>query len=302
LSASSHPRGIGDNRRDLGSFDSREAERRYLGAYDETLALWPVGFNELTVPTPFAETHVISSGPEDGPPLILLHATGMSSTVWFPNVANFSRTHRTFAVDLVNEPGRTQQTRLLRDPVDCATWLLAVLDGLGISRATLIGSSNGGWHSINFALHAPERVEKLVLLAPAASLLPFGWGTYLLLKALPYLPIKPRGDRILDMYLPGFDVESRFARQFDLGVRGFRYANPRKSIFPRPYSDQQLSAISVPTLLLIGDRERIYDPERALERAAWLVPRIETGLIRGGGHILGMHVADNVNERVGAFL
>jgi pimeloyl-ACP methyl ester carboxylesterase len=288
--------------RDLGRFTSPEAEREYVAAYDETLAMWPIPFANLTVSTPFAVTHVIASGPETGPPLVLLHATGMSSTVWFPNAGALGRMHRTFAVDIANEPGRTRQTRLLRNPADCATWLLAVLDELGISRATLIGSSHGGWLSINLALHAPERVEKLVLLAPAASLLPFTVGTYVLLKALPYLPVKPRGKRILGMYLPGYDVEARFTRQFELGVRGFRYANPRKSIFPRPYSDEQLSSISVPTLLLIGDRERIYDPHKALERAARLVPGIETGLVPGGGHILAMQLPDIVGERVLAFL
>jgi pimeloyl-ACP methyl ester carboxylesterase len=287
---------------DLGGFRSPRAERAYLAAYEETLSLWPTPLTELTVSTPFAETHVIACGPEGGPPVVLLHATGMSSTVWFPNAGDLSGTHRTFAVDVVSEPGRTRQTRLLRDPVDCATWLLAVLDGLHIARPTLIGSSNGGWLAINLALHAPQRVEKLVLLAPAASLLPFSLPTYLLLRSLPYLPIKPGAKRILPMYLPGFEVEPRFARQFDLGVRGFRYAKPRKSVFPRPFTDEQLGGISAATLLLIGDRERIYDPHKALERAAGLVPAIETELIRGGGHILAMQLPGIVDERVLAFL
>src|SRR5512133_3967263 len=126
---------------ELGAFRSPQAERAYLAAYEEALVLWPIPFTELTVPTPFAETHVIASGPEGGPPVVLLHATGMSSTVWFPNAGDLGHTHRTYAVDVVNEPGRTRQTRLLRNPADCASWLSAVLDGLGIVRASLIGSS-----------------------------------------------------------------------------------------------------------------------------------------------------------------
>lgn len=287
---------------DLGRFRSPDIERTYLAAYAETLALWPAPFTELTVSTPFAETHVIASGPESGSAVVLLHATGMSSTVWFPNAGDLSQKHRTYAIDVVNEPGRTRQTRILRNPADCAAWLSAVFDELQITRASLIGSSNGGWHSINLALQMPERVQKLVLLAPAASLLPFSLPTYLLLRLLPYLPVKPGGKRVLAMYLPGSDVDPRFARQFDLGVRGFRYANPRKSIFPRPYTDDQLRALSVPTLLLIGDRERIYDPRKALQRATRFVPQIETELIPGAGHILGMQVPEVVNQRLLAFL
>jgi pimeloyl-ACP methyl ester carboxylesterase len=293
---------VSPHARDLGRFRSPQVERTYRAAYGDVLTLWPVPFNAFTVSTPFAETHVIVSGPEAGPPLVLLHATGMSSTVWFPNAGDLSRTHRTFAVDVVNEPGRTGQTRLLRGPADCATWLLAVLDELHIARATLIGSSYGGWLAINLALHAPQRVEKLVLLAPAASLLPFTLSTYLLLRLLPYAPVKPGAKRILPMYLPGFEIDPRFVRQLDLGVRGFRYANPRKSIFPRPYTDDQLRAVSASTLLLIGDRERIYDPYKALERAARLVPTIETELIPGAGHILAMQQPHTVDQRVLAFL
>ena len=288
--------------RGLARFRSAEAERSYRAAYGQVLSLWPVPFTELTVSTPFAQTHVIASGPEAGPSLILLHATGTSSTVWFPNAGDLSRTHRTFAIDIVNEPGLTRQTRLLRNPDDCAAWLLAVLDELHIARTILIGSSFGGWLSMNLVLHEPRRVEKLILLAPAASLLPFSLPTYLLLRLLPYSPVKPGAKQMMQMFLPGFDVEPRFARQFDLGVRGFRYANPRKSIFPRPYTDEQLRAISVPTLLLIGDREKIYDPNKALQRVGRLAPAIETELIPGAGHILGMQRAGVVDQRVLAFL
>lgn len=288
--------------RDLGRFTSPEIEREYLAAYDGTLDLWPVPFTEKTVGTPFAETHVIASGPEDGAPVVLLHATGMSSTVWFPNVGDLSQTRRTFAVDILNEPGRTRQTRLVTDPADCAAWLSAVLDGLGLGRVSLIGSSFGGWLAINLALQAPARVERVVLLAPAASLLPFGLPTYLLLRSLPYLPIKPGAKRTLAMFLPGFEVEPRFAQQFGLGVRGFRYANPRKSIFPPPYADEELRALSVPTLLLLGDRERIYDAPKALDRAARLVPGIQTALLPGAGHILAMQLPTIVNQRIADFL
>jgi pimeloyl-ACP methyl ester carboxylesterase len=288
--------------RDLGGFTSAEAEREYTAAYDDVLAQWPVPFTHVTVSTPFAETHVIVSGPEGGAPILLLHATGMSSTVWLPNIGELSQGHRTFAVDIVNEPGRTQQTRLLRNPVDCATWLSGVLEGLSVPRASLVGSSFGGWLAINLALRAPARVEKLVLLAPAASLLPFSLPTYLLLRLLPYSPLRPGAKRVLGMFLPGSEVDARFARQFELGVRGFRYANPRKSVFPRPYDDEQLRALSAQTLLLIGDRERTYDPRKAVARASRLIPAIDARLIAGAGHILAMEKPDTVDAEVVAFL
>ncbi len=166
----------------------------------------------------------------------------------------------------------------------------------------LVGSSFGGWLSINLALKAPARVEKAVLLAPAASLLPFSPPTYALLRSLPHVPIRPGAKQRLSMFLPGLEVEPRLARQFGLGVRGFRDANPRKSIFPNPYSDEELQGLSVPTLLLLGDRERIYSAPKALARAARLVPGIQTALVPGAGHILGMQQPTIVNRRIADFL
>lgn len=65
---------------ELSGFRSPEAKRRYLDAYDDVLAQWPVPYQELTIPTPFGDTHVVSSGDTNSPPLVLLHATGTSST------------------------------------------------------------------------------------------------------------------------------------------------------------------------------------------------------------------------------
>ena len=89
----SRPRG------ELSRFRSPEAERRYLRAYEQVLAQWPVACEELTVPTPFGDTHVVTSGDTHTPPLVLLHATVTSSTGWLSNIGPLSDRHRVFAVD-----------------------------------------------------------------------------------------------------------------------------------------------------------------------------------------------------------
>jgi pimeloyl-ACP methyl ester carboxylesterase len=53
-----------------------------------------------------------------------------------------------------------------------ALWLGDLFDGHGLGQAGVIGSSKGSWIAHSFALCAPERVRKLVLLAPAAGIPP----------------------------------------------------------------------------------------------------------------------------------
>jgi pimeloyl-ACP methyl ester carboxylesterase len=45
-------------------------------------------------------------------------------------------------------------------------WLDAVLDRLGIETTDVCGHSYGGWIGLGYALHAPARVNRLVLLDP----------------------------------------------------------------------------------------------------------------------------------------
>jgi pimeloyl-ACP methyl ester carboxylesterase len=87
-----------------------------------------------------------------------------------------------------------------------------------------------------------------------------------------------------------------------LGGRYFRYANPRRSVFPTPYPEEELRAVSVPTLLLVGDKEQTFDPRRALANATRLVPGLQAELLSGAGHLLAIDKAQQVNQRMLQFL
>src|SRR4030066_1137263 len=63
-------------------FKTPEDEAIYMAAYDAVLALWPVPYESFYVPTRFGKTQVLASGPKDAQPLVLLHATSASATMW----------------------------------------------------------------------------------------------------------------------------------------------------------------------------------------------------------------------------
>jgi pimeloyl-ACP methyl ester carboxylesterase len=286
----------------LSGFRSAEGERRYLEAYEEVLTQWPVPYEELTISTPFGTTHVLASGDSGAPPLVLLHATGTSATGWLLNVGPLSRRHRVFAVDIMGEAGKSRQTRLLRDRQDCVHWLSSVLDGLGLERAHLAGWSFGGWATLAFVIAEPERVHRTVLLAPLGSLAPYAPAVLLFLKLGPYLPMGPPGGLALRMMSPGYQFPQRFARQFVLGGRYFRSANPRVSVFPEPYTDEELRSISGPVLLLVGDRESTFDPHAAVSQAQLCIHNVQAHVLPGVGHMVAMETAEAVNDRMLRFL
>jgi pimeloyl-ACP methyl ester carboxylesterase len=284
----------------LASFKSSKGEAEYVSDYDAALKLWPVPFEEIDIATRFGTTHVIASGSKGSPSLLVLHATGTSSTMWFPNIGALSSACRVYAVDVIGEPGKSRQSRLLRDRVDCADWLGDVMQGLGLKRTNIAGSSYGGWHALNFSLFFPDKIKKIVVFAPDASILPLSWPVFLLLRLLPYLPIKP--NPLKRFFHRDFCLNELFAGQFASGVKHFRYADPRKSIFPSVFSEAELSRINIPTLFIVGENEVIYDPLAALEKVNQLMPDVETRLVPNAGHLVSMEQPAPVNEHILQFL
>ena len=94
--------------------------------------------------------------------------------------------------------------------------------------------------------------------------------------------------------------DDRIVHQMEVGVAGFRY--DRAGIFPSEIPDAELQGIACPTLVFIGDRERIYDPEKAAERARRLISGAEVELLPKLGHLPGMQRPDLVNPRIVSFL
>jgi pimeloyl-ACP methyl ester carboxylesterase len=282
-------------------FKTAVGEAEFMACYDAALAKWPVPFTILRVPSRFGTTHVIASGPEDGPPLVLLHAAGTGSPVWIHNVAAVSQTYRTFLVDIVGDANKSEWSSPFRSRSDCAAWLSDVLDGLKLDRTHLGGMSFGAWQSLNFALTAPHRVKSLTLLAPAASFVKFRVSFFVYFFFHMLFPTRAGLRSVLKwLSAKGQVVDERLADQMFLGVKHFRF--PKGGTFPSVFSDDELRQLRLPTLLLIGDHEVLYDPALALNRAVKLIPGICAELIADAGHLLIMEQPEIVNRRIVDFL
>jgi pimeloyl-ACP methyl ester carboxylesterase len=154
------------------AFKTPKGEAAYLAAYDAAMKLWPVPYEEMEIPGRFGMTHVVASGPKDAPPLVLLHGYWATLTMWTLNIADFSKDYRVYAIDVMGQPSRSIPDEPIRNAAGYVAWLTATLDGLHLDRVSLVGMSYGAWLALNYAVAAPERVQRLALLSPAASFLP----------------------------------------------------------------------------------------------------------------------------------
>lgn len=109
----------------------------------------------------------LESAQQEGPSLVFLHGLGASKDQWGPAVYQLARKYHCLFIDL---PGHGQSTCTALQGLGPQAMLAEVeslLDRLSARPVVLIGSSLGGCLAALYAAMKPERVERLVLLAPA---------------------------------------------------------------------------------------------------------------------------------------
>jgi pimeloyl-ACP methyl ester carboxylesterase len=97
-----------------------------------------------------------------GPPLMLLHGTNSSRSIWKPLLPQLSEKREVFSVDL---PAHGQSPPSSFTPPDWAKEVAALMDHLALERVTVVGHSAGGWTALELAKLG--RTSGVLALTPA---------------------------------------------------------------------------------------------------------------------------------------
>jgi len=254
--------------------------------------------------------HVRDTGPRDAPVVILLHGFGGSLQTWDDWTRLFEPGLRVVSLDLPGaglsgadpsgdySDGRSQVI------------LLALMDRLGIARASLVGHSMGGRLAWQFAAAHPDRVAKLVLVSPDGFASPgvdYGKAPKvgISLKAMKYVLPKP----LLKMSLlpayanPEVMTPALVTRYYELmrapSVRPAMISRLEQSVLQDPVPT--LARITAPTLLLWGDRDAMIPIANADDYLKAITgARLQT--FPGVGHLPQEEAAEPSGKAILAFL
>jgi len=124
----------------------------------------PAAVTRSFVSVPAGTIHVAQAG--SGKPVLLLHQTPRSWDEYRDVLPILGERYHAIAMDTIGF-GDSTKTHEPDTIVEWAKVAVSLLDGLGIDRASVVGHHTGAVIATEIAASFPDRVDKLVLSAPA---------------------------------------------------------------------------------------------------------------------------------------
>lgn len=259
-----------------------------------------------------AKVHYIDEG--SGPAVILIHGFAGSTFSWRRILPDLARTHRVVALDLPGFGFSDRDPALDYGQAAQAERVVALMDLLGIQRATLIGHSMGGAIAERVAAGHPGRVERLVLVAavnageaPGARRRGMAAGPMFALMGVAQRSpsaMYALGRRALARMVHdrAYATEEVMRGYIDpLLLPGTVAAVRKMAAASRDETPVNLAAITAPTLVLSGASDTAIPPERG-EALAAAIPGARHAAIPEAGHLVAEERPEAFLEEVLAFL
>jgi len=257
--------------------------------------------------------HVDSAG--TGAPLLFIHEFAGDHRSWEPQVRFFGRGYRcvTYAArgyppsDVPADPAAYSQQHAVDDAV-------AVLDGLGIVRAHVVGLSMGGFTALHLALRHPDRLISAVVAGAGYGAAPERAEAFRAECAATAAAFETEGAHLVAQRYAVGPSRVQFQNKNPRGWAEFATALAGHSAFgsaltmrgvqaarPSLYTLQdELGGVRTPVLLLVGDED-----EGCLETALMLkrtIPSSGLAILPQTGHTANLEEPDLFNATVDRFL
>lgn len=281
------------------NFRTLKSQIEYFDAYDRSLHLFTVPYIEQYIPTSFGQSHVICSGDDVNPPLVLLHASSCGSTIWYKNIPYWSKYYRVYAIDLIGESSKSILRKKMKTEYDNAKWLDETLTGLGLDKVYLCGLSIGGWNVANYACFYPENVRKIILLSPVQTFAKMHNSFFIRIMKMGFNPTRENVEAYIgwanEMERP---LPDSLIEQFTISVMNMN----SNACFPKWLKKEHLSNLTMPVLVMFGEKEFAFSIQKATKRAKSIINDLDLQIVDAASHLLPVSKPDYINSKVMEFI
>lgn len=248
------------------------------------------------------KTAYLSAG--EGFPVICLHGASAGGITWYPSIGPISKNFHVIVPDIVGY-GESDKPDAPYDRAYFSAWLKEFLSALNISKAHVVGLSQGGAIALQFVLDNPDMVDKLVLVDAGAlgARPPFlSFIGMLWLNSFPSSPAIRFYSRYLLFNSDNRDPNHGYYSIEVIKGKGGKNAfwqgrGEAVSVIPHDL----LRQIQKDTLIIWGENDRLFSIEHG-EAAAKVIPNAKLYRIQNAGHIPMMDQPEVFNNTLLEFL
>jgi len=224
-----------------------------------------------------------------GKPVVLLHGYPLNSTIWQTEQDGLSDHYHVITPDLRGH-GESPAPEGIYEMDSMAQDVIALLDSLGVEKAAIMGHSMGGYVTLALWRLVPERFLALGLIdSQAGADSPEGReGRYKTAEKVFMEGSKAVEQAMLPkMFAAGLPTEQPILEQVRtmiLNTRPNGMIGVLKGMAARPDSKDLIGKITVPVLLLTGDKDQLIPMQRSSDMAE-AIPGATLVTIENAGHL-----------------
>ncbi len=271
------------------AFKTEEGKREVFKAYESLAKSTGLNYEEINIQTKYGNTYIMAMGEKDLPVLLLLHGSGINSLMWLNEMNIYKDKYRVYAIDMVGEPGKSDEEQLPFITDDYSNWLNEVVENLDTKKVSIVGISLGAWLGTKFSTKYPEKVEKLVLLCPA------GIGkqkTMFLVQSIFYAIQGDKGIKKLMTKVNGGEEMPQEIIDYQILIgKNFNY---RREVIPI-YSDMDIKKLTMQVSLFVGEKDIMLHSKSTADRLRSLLPQAEINFLKDRGHTI-VHFGDDIRK------
>jgi len=242
-----------------------------------------------------------------GKPILFLHAFPLNQTMWDEQVAKFASTHRVITFDWRGFGKSGMSSTQSSMPV-FADDLAELLNLLEIEKATICGLSMGGYAAFAFYREYAERVNALILCdtRAAADNDEAKRGRYEMAELARTKGASAIGEQMIPKLLGettlkiGPTVADRIRSMIE-AAQPEGIAQALIGMAQRENSTNLLPQISCPTLIVVGDEDKLTPPTEA-ETLAQSIRASRLEVIKGAGHLSNLEQPASFNQAINKYL
>jgi len=242
----------------------------------------------------------VEAGTGDATPIVFLHGVGSDKSVWRPQIDHFGASRRAIAFDYPGYGESDLVAGAARD--DFAASILAAMSALDIGRAHVCGLSLGGVIAIAMHAAAPQRCASLII-ADSFAVHPDGQGIHdRSIAASHSMTMRALAEARTGVLLGSAATDELRAEVINTmaGIDPSAYRIGAEAVWLADQRDR-VSAIDVPTLILVGEEDAITPPALS-EELRRLIPGSRLQRIAKAGHLANAEQPQAFNLAVESIL